>query len=106
MSRTDHHRPWQIRAEDDNTGLAYCHHSYWAHLRLGTCNERCGWTLPHCVLRHPPADYTHVVWHGPERAREQRDLRRLAQEYNANGDLEDGDFANYQARRSAHYLYC
>jgi hypothetical protein len=48
-----------------------------------------------------PAWYLNATWHGPERRRERDDLRMLAREYNAHGDLEDGDFDCPQARHRA-----
>jgi hypothetical protein len=107
MSRTDHHRPWRIRAEDRTVkdGLAYYHHSYWAHTRLGVCNDACGWTLPHWSLDQPPAWYRHAVWNGPERLRERCGLRQMAKEWNANSCLDEEDFPNFQHRHSAHWAW-
>jgi hypothetical protein len=108
VSRTDKDRPWQIRANDmsDLNNGAYWFHNNWAHARLGGCTESCGWTLPHMVLSQPPHDYVHVVWYGPERARERTELGRLAREWNAHGELSDGDFANWQHRHSAAWTWC
>lgn len=49
-----------------------------------------------------PSAFVRTVYHGPERTRE-RKLRDLAREYNAYGDLEDGDFFNRQGRNSARW---
>lgn len=49
-----------------------------------------------------PTAFVRSVYHRPERARERR-LRDLAREYNAYGELEDGDFFNRQARNSARW---
>lgn len=106
MSRTDHHRPWQIRADDARGWPAYFWHNDWAHAREGRCTDGCGWTLPHHALDQPPAWYTHAVWHRPERQRTRLALRALAAEWNANGDLADGDVPSWQHRHGAawHWL--
>ncbi len=108
MSRTDKDRPWQIIANDHAgkyTG-AYWFHDDWHHQRRGGCSEACGWTLPHCRFRTPPADYRRAVWHGPERARERRQLRAVAREFNAGTGDPYEDFPNWQARSSAHWTWC
>lgn len=51
-----------------------------------------------------PSAFVRTYYHKPERARE-RKLRDLAREYNAYGDIEDGDFVNHQARNSARWDY-
>jgi hypothetical protein len=51
-----------------------------------------------------PSEFVRRYYHKPERARE-RELRDLAREYNAYGDLEDGDFVNRQGRNSCRWLY-
>ncbi len=106
MSRTDKDRPWQIRANDmsDTNNRAYWFHYTYRH--ENGCNDSCGWTLPHTVLCHPPSDFIHVVWYGPERARERVHLGRLAAEWNATGELLDPDFANYQHRHRAAWAWC
>lgn len=96
MSRTDHHRPWQIRAEDLSdlhTGLIY-----WS-CRLG------GWNIRHVSLSQPPRWYVNHVWNGPERQRERDGLRAMAQEYNEFGQLMDEDFPNYRHRHMAAWLW-
>lgn len=109
MSRTDHHRPWQIRAADridvKKNNPAYVHHYESDHARYGQCRD-CGWTLPHPVLSQPPHDYVRGVWYGPERQRERTGLARMAREFNTYGELLDGDFANHHHRHSAHSLWC
>lgn len=45
-----------------------------------------------------PQWYVDHTWNNPERVRVRDDLRAMAKEWNANGDLEDGDFPNYQHR--------
>jgi len=53
--------------------------------------------VPHWFVRE--------VWHSPERARERETLGSIRREWNEYGDVEDGDFANYQARNSARWLW-
>lgn len=107
MSRTDKDRPWQIRAADmtDRNNRAYFWHDERHHIRVGGCGEGCEWTLPHIVLCQAPRDYVHEVWYGPERQRERTGLRQIALEYNAFGDVADGDFANWHHRHCAQWLW-
>lgn len=51
-----------------------------------------------------PKWYVDHVWNGPERVRERDDLRALRDEYNAHGDLEDGDFPCWQTRSFARWM--
>ena len=110
MSRTDHHRPWQIRAADrtdvKKNNPAYFYHCEWQHSSNGgECGERCGWTLPHWSFGGPPREYRRQVWWGPERTREREGLRSLADEYTTFGDILDDDFPCYQHRHQAAWLY-
>lgn len=105
MSRTDHHDPWRRRASDPANqvnGLAYFHHS---HVESPYCGKYCGWSLSHATLMSTPRWFVRCLWSGPERQREREGLRALAGEYNAYGDLTDGDFASWQHRHSASWLY-
>jgi hypothetical protein len=52
-----------------------------------------------------PRWFVRHVWSGPERVRERVELGRMVHEYNANGELEDGDFANYRHRHCAWWLW-
>jgi hypothetical protein len=106
MSRTDKDRPWQIIAQDryETAGLAYYHHNHYSHSRIGTCDDGCGWTLPYWMFNSPTREQIRVYWNGPERSRERIHLGRLAGEYNAHGDLSDGDFANFQHHHSVEWL--
>lgn len=107
MSRTDHHAPWQIRADDpinQRTGLAYWFHSSWSH-RTGGCDEYCGWTIAHSSLTAVPGWFTNHVWHDPERTRERDGLRALAREYTTFGDLQDGDFPCWQHRHNGRAMF-
>jgi hypothetical protein len=49
----------------------------------------------------PPRWFRRHRWFGPERVRERDRLGKLAKEYNANGELDDGDFPNPQHRHGA-----
>lgn len=53
--------------------------------------------VPHWFIRH--------VWNGPERVRQRAELGRMIKEFNATGELEDGDYANYQTRHMARWLW-
>lgn len=104
MSRTDNTRPWKIRAEDpivQATGVAYYFHGWYSHMRGEGCGELCGWNMRHWALGGAPPEYVHLVWWGPERSRERNDLRAMAKEWNANHDLDEEDFPNYQHRHCA-----
>jgi hypothetical protein len=43
----------------------------------------------------------HHLWTNMERVRERDDLDRMVKEYNATGELDNGDFPNYQHRHTA-----
>lgn len=45
-----------------------------------------------------PRWYVMHTWFEPERVRERDTLDEMVKEYNANGELEDGDFANHHHR--------
>lgn len=114
MSRTDKDRPWLLRANDGHP-LAYFRHlcgpracdaeqDPLAQYKATQRWPRCGWTLPYIVFVTPPRDYINEVWRGPERRRERDDLRMIAREYNAHGDV-DGDFPNNQHRHGATWTW-
>lgn len=52
-----------------------------------------------------PGWFIRHVWSGPERVRSRDTLKQFCKEYNATGDLHDGDFPNYQARHCARWLW-
>lgn len=52
-----------------------------------------------------PKWFVDHVWNEPERRRERDDLRALRDEYNAHGDLEDGDFPCWQTRGFARWMW-
>jgi|SRR5688572_12707337 hypothetical protein len=51
--------------------------------------------------RNAPRWFRRHVWEGPERTRQRATLGEMAKEYNATGELDDGDFPNYQHRHGA-----
>ncbi len=129
MSRTDKDKPWQIRAAE-HQAPAYVDHrcggyswspceidldpyEAWknAYNRTSARHYRvwkapnCGWTLSHHHLASPPAWYIEHVWINVERVRERDGLRAMAREYNATGELEDGDFPCWQHRHMASWRY-
>jgi len=54
---------------------------------------------------HAPNWFVKHVWDGPERVRTRDTLGKMVKEYNATGELEDGDFPNYPARHCARWLW-
>lgn len=125
MSRTDKDRPWQLRICDTSGSLpVWFEHDSSRHAR-GECDagsderggavehfrthrsrpwyrQDCSWQASFWAFQPgPPHQYCVETWHGPERIRERVDLRNLAREYNAHGDLHDGDFPNWQHRQGA-----
>jgi len=52
-----------------------------------------------------PSWFVRTIYHSPERRREREDLRAMAREYNAYGDIEDDDFDNHQARNSCRWTW-
>lgn len=65
------------------------------------------WTYGHRSYRliSVPKWFIDNVWNEPERRRERDDLRALRDEYNANGNLEDGDFPCWQTRGFARWMW-
>lgn len=58
------------------------------------------------LFGHPvPRWYIEHVWHNPERVRERDQLGKMARQYNAEGELDDGDFPNYRARHCASWYW-
>jgi hypothetical protein len=55
--------------------------------------------------KNAPDWFIRHVWSGPERVRERDDLGEMVKEYNATGELDDGDFPNWQARFCAQWLW-
>lgn len=55
--------------------------------------------------RHTPRWFIQHTWSGPERVRERDLLGKMVREYNATGDLADGDFPSWQARNCARWLW-
>jgi len=77
----------------------------WHQRNTGVPSPDCTWELEHWVTSpyggSSPKWFTDHVWHNPERRRERDELRAARREYNAHGDLEGFDFANFQGRHSA-----
>lgn len=55
--------------------------------------------------RNPQRWFRRHVWEGVERTRQRAILGKMAKEHNATGELDDGDFPNYQHRHSAIWLW-
>lgn len=103
MSRTDHHRPWKIRAADTIDRVGYFRHCEWWHGRHGECHpDWCRWWMTHGQLSGVPRWYTHNTWHRPERRRERDTFNSMKKEHRANGDI-DADFGNWQHRHDGQW---
>jgi hypothetical protein len=118
MSRTDKDRPYWMRYDNYrpvhhwtcSVGREPC--SLPPELYEGQAHYRrrltaCYWDAPderHFWQQAPPKWYIDHNWHNPERVRERDTLRRIAQDYNANGDTEL-EMANFQARNRSKYNY-
>lgn len=63
--------------------------------------RECRWLM----LGHQPRWFVKHVGHDPERVRERDQLGKMVKEYNATGELHDGDFANFQSRHAARWLW-
>lgn len=77
-------------------------------------SDECNWTPVWPTYREcrwlmfgkaAPGWYIDHYWNNPERVRTRDQLRNLAREYNTYGDLEDGDFPNWQARSCAKWSW-
>lgn len=125
MSRTDKHAPYWTYAVwwEPSHGL-WCNRRYPCELpespiRHGGGRTRV--TVPRCIWEpiwpswceapwlvwkaHAPSWFILHVWSGPERVRERDKLGQMVKEYNATGELDDGDFPNWQARNCAKWLW-
>jgi hypothetical protein len=106
-------RSWQKTAKQPCTlpDRAVRHHDRFIYRRRpGLCNWTPVWpTYPECRWlmfgKAARSWFVDHVWHNPERVRTRDQLRNLAREYNAYGDLEDGDFPNWQARNCARWSW-
>lgn len=135
MSRTDAHTPWWVRAPwYEPVHHLYCpnyvRRSWQKGLNLKPCDlpespvrhgggrtrvyiPRCTWEPVWPVYRHTerlfgryvPRWYTMHVWFEPERVRERDTLGEMVKEYNANGELADGDFPNYHHGHCARWWW-
>lgn len=55
--------------------------------------------------RHVPHWFVNHVWNDMERTRERDQLGKMVKEYNATGELEDGDFGCWQGRHYARWMW-
>lgn len=55
--------------------------------------------------RHVPRWFVEHVGHNVERVRARDTLSKFCKEYNATGELADGDFPNWQYRHNARWLW-
>lgn len=61
-----------------------------------------GWRYSHYGLKHiSMSERCRVEWHGPERRRSREAGGAWVKEWNAGGDMDDWDYENRQARRTA-----
>lgn len=124
MSRTDVHAPYWTWATwyEPSHGL-WCNRRYDCNLpkrpvrhagvRPRRLTHMCTWepiwpTWRECrwlMLGRTPRWFVKHVGHDPERVRERDKLGKMVKEYNATGDLEDGDFPCWQARHAARWLW-
>lgn len=124
MSRTDVHAPywtwapWYIEWH----GM-WCNRRYVCNLpaeptrragkapdvRKWICHWEPAWPnyrqTPWLVVRRTPRWFVKHVGHDPERVRERDMLGKMVKEYNATGELDDGDFPCWQARHAARWLW-
>lgn len=117
MSRTDAHTPWWVTAPwyEPHHGL-WCNRRYVCNLPerpvrhagrrpnrvTHSCTWEPVWPLYRCTERlfgkYMPRRYVMHTRFEPERVRQRDTLGEMVKEYNANGELEDADFANYHHR--------
>ena len=135
MSRTDAHVPWWARAPwYEPAHHLYCSYYVRRSWQRGPeykpCNlperpvrhgggrtrvhvPQCTWEPVWPRYRHAerrfgrylPRWYVMHTWFEPERVRERDTLGEMAKEYNANGELEDGDFPNYHHRHCSSWWW-
>jgi hypothetical protein len=81
----------------------------WHRRNSGQPTHNCTWELEHWVFSpyggSSPKWFTDSIWHNPERVRERDTLRGAAREWNAHGEIDDFDFANYQGRHCATWAW-
>lgn len=117
VSRTDKDRPVYAReADPTERRIPSHHHRNWrgepldCDLDAPTSQRRnrwnnCSYWIPGITYYpgSPPRWFRRRQWYDPERLRERIDLRAMAREYNAHGDLDDGDFPCWQHRHRARW---
>lgn len=119
MSRTDKDRPHWVR-EEDPTELRYEHHlcgawrgqfyecdlegtSKYRFTSDGRRYRRCDYGLVNRPWDSPPKDFVDHVWNSLERRRVRDELGEIRKLVNAGDD--DVDFANWQHRHGAQWLW-
>jgi hypothetical protein len=135
VSRTDGHAPyWTWATWYEPSHHLYCERRDYAYLRKGTepcslperpvrhagrrtrsyvglCTWEPVWPRRYSEVKRlfgkagSPGWFIRHVWSGPERVRQRVKLGEMAKEYNATGELDDGDFGNWQARHCARWLW-
>lgn len=124
MSRTDRHAPyWTWAAWYEPSHSLWCNRRFVCNLtqypvrhagkRPNRTTHMCTWgpVWPSwrehrwLMMSRPPGWFIKHVWSGPERVRKRDKLGKMVKEYNATGELEDGDFPNYQSRHCAQWLW-
>jgi hypothetical protein len=85
--------PRNLRKDHRDRGRHCCWEPVWLSWR------KARWLHQH----HVPKWFVDHRWNNVERTRERDRLGRMAKEYNANGDLNDGDFPNWQPRHGARW---
>ena len=99
MSRTDHHRPYEIRAADPSTPLRYQPDRF---LMFGQGDDA-EWHLPYSHFVHPPHWYIRHVYTGRLRAADRAWSRAAIGAYRAGEEIPvepDG-----RARNSAKWMW-
>lgn len=135
MSRTDAHTPyWAQAVWYESVHHLYCpfylHRSWLSRTPRQPCNlperpvrhagSRTRLYVPLCTWEpvwpnwrssqkyygsRVPRWYRHHIWFEPERTQERDILGEMAKEYNALGELDDGDFPNHQHRHGAKWYW-
>lgn len=114
MSRTRKDRPYWVRSMDPTEDRSEYHNHDngvcdidttpglpWREQSLEDCSYELPWS--HAT---PPHAYVHARWWGPQRTSERAACRKLVQQYNGSGDVNDNDVpAPEQTRSSAKWWW-
>jgi hypothetical protein len=120
MSRTDHHRPYRIRVADPSSYGRYAMHGcgklpcdlsddprpprwHWVNDARARGYAGCEWVFPYHYFVHPPRDYRHVVFYGPDRRRARDWARDAARSHNSGHDIPEPP--DGRTRNSATWLW-